>query len=222
MKTGEINEAVADCSEAIRLAPRDASAYITRGAAWLRKGQYDRAIADLSESIRLNPDLTSAHSNRAFALMKTGEIDKAIGDWNEAIRLQPKNASDYSNRGSAWLAKGRYDKAIADYNEAIRIDAKFGEAYWGLASLLATCPDAKYRDGEKALETAEKAASILGLNNSGLLLALAASYAETGDFESAVEWQEKAIQLAPESSKADFRSRLALYKAHMSYRQGPK
>jgi tetratricopeptide (TPR) repeat protein len=220
MAIGESDKAIADWSQAIRLAPHDVSAYKTRGSAWLRNGQYDRAIADWSEVIRLNPEVTSAYKNRAYALVKQGEFDKAIADWNEAIRLDPTDASNYSNRGSAWMGSGQYEKAVADYNEAIRIDPQFGEAYWGLAELFATCPDAKYRDGEKALATAEKATANLGLRNSGLLLVLAACYAEARDFDSAVKWQEKAIQLAPESSKAEFRSRLALYKAHEPYRQG--
>jgi tetratricopeptide (TPR) repeat protein len=220
MAIGESDKAIADWSQAIRVAPHDVSAYKTRGSAWLRNGQYDKAIADWSEVIRLNPEVASAYKNRAYALVKQGEIDKAIADWNEAIRLDPTDASNYSNRGSAWMGRGQYEKAIADYHEAIRLDPQFGEAYWGLAELFATCPDAKYRDGEKALATADKATASLGLRNSGLLLVLAACYAEAGDFDSALKWQEKAIHFAPESSKAEFRSRLALYKAHQPYRQG--
>ena len=53
-----------------------------------------------------------------------------------------------------------YDKAIADYNEAIRLDPKYALAYNGLAWLAATCPDAKYRDGKKAVQSAVTACKL--------------------------------------------------------------
>lgn len=50
----------------------------------------------------------------------------------------------------------------------------------------------------------------------------AAAYAENGEFGEAVKWQEKAIELAPTSEKADLRSRLELYKSGKPYRDEPK
>ena len=37
--------------------------------------------------------------------------------------------------------------------------------------------------------------------------------AASGQFEEAVRWQEKALELAPEPEKADYQSRLDLYRA---------
>lgn len=222
MAIGQSDKAIADWSEAIRLDRNDVSAYKTRGSARLRSGQYDQAIADWGEVIRLKPELPLAYHNRAYAWMKKGESDKAIADWTAAIGVDPKNASAYSNRGSAWLGKREYDKALADYHAAIRLDPKFGEAYWGLASLLATCPVAKYRDGKQAVENAEKAGELLGLSDSGFVAVLAAAHAAAGDFDFAVSWQEQAIELAPEKSKAELRSRLDLYKARKPYHEHVK
>jgi hypothetical protein len=61
------------------------------------------------------------------------------------------------DRGLAWWDKKAYDKAIADYSEAIRIDTKDADTYDGPVWLRATCPDAKSRDGKKALESATQA-----------------------------------------------------------------
>src|SRR5262245_39755134 len=52
---GDFDRAIADCDEAIRLAPKYAWAYHTRGNAYRMKGDFDRAIADASEAIRLDP-----------------------------------------------------------------------------------------------------------------------------------------------------------------------
>ena len=77
---------------------------------------------------------------------------------------------------------------------------------------MATCPDAKHRDGRKAVELATRACE---LNE--------ADYAEAGDFDKAVEWQEKANKLY---SDADDRKkgedRLKLYQQRKPYREEDK
>jgi tetratricopeptide (TPR) repeat protein len=52
---GDLDRAIADYSEAIRLDPKQANAYRNRGNALREKGDLDRAIADLNEAIRLDP-----------------------------------------------------------------------------------------------------------------------------------------------------------------------
>jgi hypothetical protein len=49
---------------------------------------------------------------------------------------------------------------------------------------------------------------------------VAAAYAESGDFESAVKWQEEAIQLGGGAYSQDFQKRLRLFKAGKPYREG--
>ena len=57
---------------------------------------------------------------------------------------------------------------------------------------------------------------------------LAAAYAESGDFEQASQWQEKAVTLmagdkrATEKAKEALRSHLELYKAKKPCREEPK
>ncbi len=123
---------------------------------------------------------------------------------------------DYAH-GNAWYDKGEYDKAIADYSEAIRLIPKVVVAHNSLAWLLATCPDAKYRNGSQAVEHATKACELSSWKNLGALDTLAAAYAEAGDFEKAVEWQTKAVSMASENEKPDYQSRLDLYRAGKPY-----
>ena len=52
------------------------------------------------------------------------------------------------------------------------------------------------------------------LNNLGSVLVA------SGQFEEAVRWQEKALELAPEPEKADYQSRLDLYRAGRPYVAG--
>ncbi len=99
----------------------------------------------------------------------------------------------------------------------------------GLARFQATCPVAELRDGAKAVENATKACELTNWKDWEYLDTLAAAYAEAGDFDSAIKWQQKAIDLLPEDEeepserrakrRADFEERLKLYQSGKPYRE---
>jgi tetratricopeptide (TPR) repeat protein len=127
----DVDRALADCNEAIRLNPTRASGYYNRGLAWESKHEYDKAIADFTEAIRLDPANADAFISRGNQSSSKKEYDKAVADRSEAIRLDPNNALAYFNRGNDRANTREYDKAIADYSEAIRLDPNDAGAYVG-------------------------------------------------------------------------------------------
>jgi tetratricopeptide (TPR) repeat protein len=129
------------------------------------------------------------------------------------------NTMTSHNRGYAWSAIGEFDRAIADYNEAIRINPEGAWPYGARAWLWATCRSDKIRDGKNAVESATRACELCDWKDANAISALAAAHAEAGDFESAVKWQSKAIELATdEKNKDDYRTRLKLYQEKKPYR----
>ena len=117
-----------------------------------------------------------------------------------------------------WLRLRDYRRALAVYDELARTYPELVEAHSRSAWLRATCPDAKYRDGKLAVESARRACELTDWHNPGELEVLAAAFAEAGDFGSAVKWQEKALTLTVEP--ADIQScqkRLALYLAGKTF-----
>ncbi len=210
---------ISDSNGAISLEPNDALAFYNSGCTWYYKKEYDKAIADYNEAIRLNPRYVLAFNDRGNAWSAKKEYDKAIADCNEAIRLDPKNHDLHYNRGNAWSARKEYDKAIADYNEAIRLDPKNSIPFNCRAWLWATCPNEKFRDGNRAVDSATGACELSEWKNAGHIDTLAAAYAETGDFGKAVEWQEKATKLYTDAEdKKKGEERLKLYKDKKPYR----
>lgn len=214
---GEFDKATADYSEALRRDPDDVAAYVGRGISWCRRGEYDKAIADFDRALQITSSDVYFHYN-----FKQSKFDKDTTDGKAIVRL--RHADAYLNRGNARNKKGEYDKAIADYNEALRIRPEDSDALSALARLQATCPDAKYRDGKRALENANRAYEKDGGANWRCIDTLAAACAENGDFEKACQWQEKAIQLAGtddsarDRDKEELLSRLDLYRAKKPYR----
>ncbi len=134
--------------------------------------------------------------------------------------LNPASAEVYFNQGNAYLLNRQFNQAISYYMRATEINPVFAPSYNNLAWLLATCPDGQYRDGNKAVENATRACELSQWAKPDCLGTLAAAYAEAGEFDLAIKWQTKAIELAiPDYDMAAAQSRLKLYKAGKPYRE---
>jgi tetratricopeptide (TPR) repeat protein len=196
--------AIADFDQVIRLDPEDALGYYHRGLAWLAKKEYDPAIADFDRVIALSPGRRGAYLNRGLAWAAKKDYDKAITDFDTVLKLDPNDARAYHNRGLAWAAKKEFGKAIADYDQAIRLNPKDDDAYLSRAWLLATCPDPRYHDPNKAVESATKACELTDWHEAHDLGGLAAVYAQTGNVAAATKWQARAIELMTGGTMSEF------------------
>ena len=79
--------------EVVRIYPREAMAFVSRGSAYAARGQFERAILDYDEAIRLDPGNVVALHMRGLAHRDSGRLDRAIADLDEAARLSPANAA---------------------------------------------------------------------------------------------------------------------------------
>jgi tetratricopeptide (TPR) repeat protein len=95
---GNSDQAIADCTQAIQLNPKEAAFYTTRCGAYNRQGNNDQAIADCTQAIQLNPRLAAAYNDRCFAYINKGNNDQAITDCTQAIQLNPKYSQPYNSR----------------------------------------------------------------------------------------------------------------------------
>jgi tetratricopeptide (TPR) repeat protein len=131
----DYNGAIADYDQAIRLNPKDAVAYVGRGAARNELGDWDGAISDLTQAIRLDPKNALAYYYRGNVRSELGDKVGAITDLDQAIRLNPNDpihylASLYDYRGQVRSNSGDKKRAIVDYGEAIRLKPKDAWPYY--------------------------------------------------------------------------------------------
>jgi len=129
--SSDIDRAIANYDEAIRLDPKYADAYLNRAFAYRGKNDVDRAIPDYNETIRLDPKHPTVYIARGTAYNIKGDFDRAIADYNRAMQLGSKYASViFTVRGNAYFGKKDFDRAIADYDAALRINPRSAESLY--------------------------------------------------------------------------------------------
>lgn len=89
-RQGELNGAIADFTEALRVDPKLAAAYYHRGLARHKKGDLQGAIVDFNTALLLNPKYAEAYHSRALARAECKHYSGAIADGRKFLDLQPK------------------------------------------------------------------------------------------------------------------------------------
>ncbi len=129
IKKGDLDGAINQFQEAIRLKPDDFEAHYCFGIALDEKGQMDEAISQYQEAIHLKPDDADIHDSLGNALILKGQTNEAIIQFQEAIRLKPDFAEAHNNLGVALGKKGQMDEAISQFQEAIRLKPDDADAH---------------------------------------------------------------------------------------------
>ncbi|MGY8642931.1 MAG: tetratricopeptide repeat protein [Verrucomicrobiales bacterium] len=169
------------------------------------RGEYESAIPLYTKVIELDSNNPGFFANRGNCHSYLEQFDKAFADFDKSIavaiemtgnRDDPRLAFLFYNRGSAKERSGDFGSALNDYGEALRVDPEYPDAHGNSAWILATSPDSALCDGKKAVEFATIEARQENMKNPSDLDTLAAALAEIGNFDAAVETQEKAISLA--------------------------
>jgi tetratricopeptide (TPR) repeat protein len=190
-------------------------------------GQLDEALSHYEEALNLigdkptsrnRPSAALAHSNLGNALLQKGQVNDAIAHQRNAVELDPDYADGHYNLGTALLRKHEIDEAIVHYERSLQIAPLSAETMNNLAWVLATCPEASLRNGQKAIELAQKADQLSRGQSPVFSRTLAAAYAETGRFNDAIAAAQRSLQLANDQNNSALASKLQkeinLYRAN--------
>jgi hypothetical protein len=180
-------------------------------------------------------------------LLVSGLVRTAI---NSHFDDQPRQASPAAKRQAEESARQfmesmrnrpawqRALEKLISFEFLIQNYPKHAEAYNGHARLLATYSDNQFRKAAewqlghvaqdhssietRAVDDATMACKLTDWKNGSYLDTLAAACAAAGDFDAAVKWQMKACDMVSGKERAEYQSRLDLYKAHKPYREEVK
>jgi tetratricopeptide (TPR) repeat protein len=99
-RKGDIDAAIKDYDESIKLDPSDYFAYNNRANTLRDKGDLEGAIADYTTAIRLEPGYAAAYTNRARLHERMNALDKARADYGAALAAPPRKFDN-----SPWAQK---------------------------------------------------------------------------------------------------------------------
>ena len=90
-----------------------------------------------------------------------------------------------------------------------------------LAWVLATSPDDAVRNADRSIELGLKACELTKYQRPHILSTLAAGYAEKGDWETAIKWSTKAVELGAKDDMIDdqLKKELESYKEKKPWRE---
>ena len=181
---------------------------------WLNRGFENRESA---------PD-GAARLLRASAYVMIGDFDSADSDLDQVRVLGLDKVHSYGLRiwAKANQAAGRYSLAIEAYRLLLAHEGTNICIMHALARLLAAAPCSELRDGREAVALAKTVCKESDWGSWKAVSVLAAAYAETGDFVSAVKYANVAVELAPANQKAERHARLDQYTRGEPYRLGPE
>jgi len=200
--------------------------YFHRANALFELHRYAEALADYDRFIQATGGHVWALHQRGLTHQALGQRKPALADFDKALESNSDATAVLFDRGQLLADMGQYKKALKDLRRAETLAAEYyptnTSAANALAWLLATCPDPKIRDGREAARLALKAVSID--KNAENLDTLAAAQARKGDFKSAVETQQAALDLlrkdkAEQATIEEFIARLSLYKEGKPYNE---
>jgi len=96
---GDLQVALKDCNESLRLKPNFVDALDSRGLVNLKIGLPTNAIADYSAALRVNPKHASALFGRGKAKLQNGDKAGGNADIAAAKAINRDIAQDYEDYG---------------------------------------------------------------------------------------------------------------------------
>lgn len=160
-----------------------------------------------------------------------GEVEDSI----ESLQVvsDPKVFQSMSLLAFWHGSRDHYNEAKQLFDRLLKISPKLSSKRDGaeegiqkaLAILLSQCPDDQVRDGKQAVELASDLCEQTNWTDHQCIQILAAAYAEIGDFETAIKWENTAIGLMPEATDPEVRTSrhewLKQYESHEPLRFEP-
>jgi len=145
--------------------------------------------------------------------------NKVIETCSELIRSDP-DYDYYDLRGWAYNIKGDFASGVSDCFMSTKLETNPIGGWNDVAWILSTCEDDNIRDGDRAVGMAKKAIDLSKRRNPIAFGTLAAAYAESGQYELAVETQKEAIDLLTDDYLIKkFSVRLKLYEQRKPCRE---
>ena len=195
---GQVAAARAELERALSIAREpalEAEAHFQLGLLDQGEGATESAIDHFQTAGKLNPRLSGANTAAGALQAQLGRFDEAAESFERVVEADPANRVARFSRAMALVLAGNYQLATDELEEDLEILPQTLPLRHLLARLLATAPDETVRDGDRAVELAKEVFDQAATADHAETLAMA--WAESGDFDEAIRWQEKVLDALP-------------------------
>jgi tetratricopeptide (TPR) repeat protein len=190
-----------------------------RAAILAATGKLATAVVELEKYRQAHPKDIATLTQLALYYAAQRAHDKEIATYTAILAENHDEPLVLRSRADAYLGVGKHAEAIADYERLVKIDANDSGVLNNFAWVLATSPRDKLRNGKRAIPMANEAGRLTEYKQAHILSTMAAAYAETGDFKTAIRWSEKAVQAGSEDEQPALKKELETYKAGKPVRE---
>lgn len=119
---GDILNAVASFTFAIRENPRVAIFHLKRGKCLLMMGDKHGALKNINQSICLNENFLESHLLRADCLCQIGDFKGAKLEWKKILSLDSYSDKILFHRASFLMQQGKFEEAKKDLEKTLAVD----------------------------------------------------------------------------------------------------
>lgn len=186
LRQGRFDEGAVHLQNALADDPQMAMAHSGLGFVFLCRRDLAKSVSHYQEAVSLEPDAVNL-CGLGNALLESGDVSKAVENYRKALAADAGHLDARAGLGMAFSKLGQADLAVGCYREILAKNPQHLLALNNLAWLLATSRQDSVRDGARAVNLVENALQLPGGSRPHLLHTLAAAYAETGQFEKAVQ-----------------------------------
>ena len=209
-----------------------------RGMELFKEQRLEEAQVAFREAVQVDPELADGWEMLGHVYARQDQTDPAGDCFKKAEELFRASGDELglagALRGLAFvhMETGQCAEAIREFEECLAIWRRLGNdvlvamALNNIAWMLSTSPDDEVRDGARAVPMAVEAVELATKSRNMETVAsytdtLAASYAETGDFGRAVEFQVEALRIANvvQTQSEEMTERVHLYRRGQKYRE---
>jgi Zn-dependent protease with chaperone function len=153
---------------------------------------------------------------QAGAVLNTHFFEMVI---MKELAKTPDNADLHTMMGDLYFSRNNYGGAASQYEKAIEMAPRQARALNNLAWLYATCEETSYRDPERALLLAKRAAVLE--REAHVLDTLAESYFINGDIEAALAVEKEALTIA-KKDRAYYQEQMARFEGMLEIGGGQR
>lgn len=206
--------------EVVRTSPDYFPAQFSLGVLRQSQGRHEDAVERFSAAIAQRPDYAEAHIRLAVSLRHLDRPKEALTQYEQVMAANPQNSEAQFGYATTLAQLRRDQDARAQFLAGMKAFPDQLIFPHGLARLLATSPDDRVRDGQRAMALVQdlvKRGRTLELGET-----LAMTLAELGQYDQAASIQRDVIKSADKAGLASAEKRmtknLALYEHHQPCR----